>query len=109
MLKEALQSYMMQRLLPEGVALTPAHLLYLATLAGAEALGLASETGDFTAGKSADFVFLRPPQSSVLAAALGQAETPERQLSVLLTLAGAESVAEVRVRGHIVHQQVPAQ
>lgn len=109
MLKEALQCYMLQRLLPDGVALTPAHLLYLATLAGAEALGLASETGDFSTGKSADFVFLRPPHGSVLAAALAHAESPERQLSVLLTLAGAESVAEVRVRGNIVHQQVPAQ
>ena len=40
---------------------------------------------------------------SVLAAALSQAESPERQLSVLLTLAGAESVREVRVRGRVVH------
>jgi len=103
MLKEALQCYLLQRLMPEGVALGPAHLLYLATRAGAEAMGLEAVTGDFTRGKSADFVCLRAPEGSVLAAALSQAESPERLLSVLLTLAGAESVREVRVRGRVVH------
>ena len=103
MLKEALQCYLLQRLMPEGVALGPAHLLYLATRAGAEAMGLEAVTGDFTRGKSADFVYLRPPEGSVLAAALSQAEIPERLLSVLLTLAGAESVREVRVGGQVVH------
>jgi guanine deaminase len=103
MLKEALQCYLLQRLMPEGVALAPAHLLYLATRAGAEALGLEAVTGDFTRGKSADFVCLRPPEGSVLASALSQAESPERVLSALLTLAGAESVREVRVRGRVVH------
>lgn len=104
LLKEALQCYLLQRLMSEGVALTPTHLLYLATRAGAEALGLEAETGDFSPGKSADFVCLRPPKGSVLAAALAHAESPERLLSVLLTLAGAESVREVRVRGHVVHR-----
>ncbi len=103
MLKEALQCYLLQRLMPEGVALSPAHLLYLATRAGAEALGMEAETGDFTPGKSADFVCLRAPEGSVLASALSQAESPERLLSALLTLAGAESVREVRVRGRMVH------
>jgi guanine deaminase len=103
MLKEALQCYLLQRLMPDGFALSPAHLLYLATRAGAEAIGMEAETGDFTAGKSADFVCLRPPEGSVLAAALSQAESAERLLSALLTLAGAESVREVRVRGRVVH------
>ncbi len=102
MLKEALQCYLMQRLLPDGVPLTPAHLLYLATRAGAEALGLEAQTGDFTPGKSADFVHLRPPEGSVLASALVRAEGPERLLAALITLGGAESVREVRVRGQVV-------
>ena len=62
----------MQRVMPEGVALDPAHLLYLATRAGAEALGLDDEIGDFRPGKAADFVYLRPPEGSVLAAVLSQ-------------------------------------
>ena len=102
MLKEALQCYLAQRLLPDGLALTPAHLLYLATRAGAEALGAEEETGDFTAGKAADFVFLRAPENSVLAAVLARAEGPERLLAGLVTLAGAESVREVRVGGKVV-------
>jgi guanine deaminase len=102
MLKEALQCYLMQRLHPEGVPLTPAHLLYLATRAGAEALGLEAYFGDFTPGKSADFVYLRAPEGSVLAHALARAEGPERLLAALVTLAGAESVREVRVGGKVV-------
>jgi guanine deaminase len=100
MLKEALHSYMMQRLIPEGVTLSPAHLLYLATRAGAEALGLADETGDFTPGKSADLVCLRPPSGTPLASAV-ERETPERALAALIAQAGAESVREVRVRGAV--------
>jgi len=99
MWKEALQCYMVQRLLPDGVLLTSPHLLYLATRAGAEALGLADETGDFMAGKSADLVRWAPPEGSPLASAIDRAEGPEQLLSALITQAGAESVREVRVRG----------
>jgi guanine deaminase len=63
MLKEALQAYLSQRLLGDaGLHLTPEHLLYLASRAGAEALRLDQEVGDFQPGKSADFVYLRPPE-----------------------------------------------
>jgi guanine deaminase len=99
MLKEALQCYMAQRLLSDGMTLSPAHLLYLATLAGAEALGLADEIGDFTTGKSADLVCLRPDEGTPLARAVERAESPERLLAALITQAGAETVREVRVRG----------
>jgi guanine deaminase len=101
MLKETLQCYMMQRLLADGTPLTPAHLLYLATGAGAEALGLAAETGDFTPGKSADLVRLQAPDGTPLAAAVERAEGPERLLAALIAQAGAESVREVRVRGEV--------
>ncbi|MEO8595013.1 MAG: guanine deaminase [Candidatus Solibacter sp.] len=103
MLKEALQCYLLQRLMPGGVPLTAAHLLYLATRAGAEALGVAAETGDFTPGKSADLVYVRPREGSVLAAAMGRAESAEQLLAAVLTLAGAESISEVLVRGRVVH------
>jgi guanine deaminase len=99
MLKEALHSYLMQRIKPGGVPLSPAHLLFLATRAGAEALRVADEIGDFTPGKSADFVVLRPPEGSSLASAVARAESPEGRLSALIAQAGAESIREVRVRG----------
>ena len=43
------------------------------------------------------------PDDAISQAALSQAGSPERLLSALLTLAGAESVREVRVRGRVVH------
>jgi guanine deaminase len=102
MLKEALQAYALQRLAPDGMLLTPAHLLYLATRAGAEALQLENETGDFTNGKSADYVYLRAPEGSPLEAVLERAESLDRVLSALFTLAGSESVVDVRVGGEAV-------
>lgn len=98
-LKEALQAYALQRLTPDGMLLTSAHLLYLATRAGAEALQLEHETGDFTVGKSADYICLRAPEGSPLEAVLERAESPERVLSALFTLAGSESITDVRIGG----------
>jgi guanine deaminase len=104
MLKEALQAYLMQRVAPEPITLSPAQMLYLATRAGAKALGIEDETGDFETGKAADFVYLRPPEGSVLAGVLKRLEDPDRIVAALFTLAGTESVAEVRVSDHaIVH------
>ena len=102
MLKEGLQAYLVQRLAVNGTLLTPAHLLYLATRAGAVVLGMENEIGDFGPGKSADLVYLRPPQGSALAAVVAQAENMNRILAALFTLAGSESVREVRVEGAVV-------
>jgi guanine deaminase len=104
LLKEALQAYLLQRIAPEGMLLDASHLLYLATLAGADALGLSDGIGDFREGKSADFVYLRPPADSPLAAVLERAQSPEGVLATIFTLAGAESVREVRVEGSIVYR-----
>lgn len=103
MLREALQAYLTQRIAPKGMHLEAGHLLYLATLAGAEALGLDAEIGDFRIGKSADFVYLRPPAGSPMAAVLGREQSPEHMLAAIITLAGAESVREVRIAGSAVY------
>lgn len=101
--KEALQCYLQQRVAVHPVAVTPAQMLYLSTRAGAEALGLSDETGDFAPGKAADFVYLQAPAGSVLEGVLTQAESPECMLAALFTMAGAESVIEVQVAGEVVH------
>jgi guanine deaminase len=101
--KEALQCYLQQRVAVEPFTLNPAQMLYLATRAGAEALALDDETGDFSTGKAADFVYLKPPEGSVLAGVVKQADSPQRALAALFTLAGAESVAEVQVAGEVVY------
>ncbi len=102
MLKEGLMAYQMQMLSPDGVLLCPEHLLWLATGAGAAALGLSEEVGDLTPGKSADFVLVRPPAGSTLAAVLERSESVEQSLGALFTLAHEESIAEVRVAGRVV-------
>jgi guanine deaminase len=104
MLKEGLQAYLMQRVAGDGVMLDPGRLLYLSTLAGAEALGLAHEIGSLCPGKSADFVHVRPPAGSALDIVLQRAPSPEDALAALFTLGGAESVREVRVEGSVVHK-----
>jgi guanine deaminase len=103
MLREGLHAYLMQRLSPDPEPLDASRLLYLATRAGAEALGLESEIGDFGVGKAADFVYVRPLAGSVLEAVLRHADAPEQALASLLTMAGAESVREVRVQGDVLY------
>lgn len=105
MMKEALQAYLMQRLAPDPKVLDPVRLLYLSTRAGAEALGVDAEIGDFQPGKAADFVHIRPPGGSVLEAAVRHADNASQALASLFTMAGAESIREVRVEGDVVFQR----
>lgn len=104
-MKEALTAYLMQRLAPQPTILSPATMLYLATRAGAEALGMADRIGDFAVGKAADFVILDPPAGGVLEGRLQRAGSLDQVLAALFTLAGAESVREVRVEGDIVFER----
>ncbi|WP_433394215.1 amidohydrolase family protein [Micromonospora sp. KLBMP9576] len=61
LLKEGLQTYLLRRLHgAEGVPLTAAHLLYLATTAGAQALGLRDQVGDLSVGRRFDAIWIRP-------------------------------------------------
>jgi guanine deaminase len=100
--KEALQSYMLQRLDHDGSMLTPAHMLYLSTKAGAEALGL-EHTGDLSAGKAADLVYLHPPEKSPLEAVMKHSASPERMLAGIFALAGQESIKRVWVAGQEIY------
>ncbi len=103
MLKEGLTAYQGQMLAgSDGVRLSPAHLLWLATAAGAAALGLSDEVGDLGVGKSADYLLVRAPEGSTLAAVLERSESVEERLGALFTLAREESIAEVRVAGEVV-------
>lgn len=106
MLKEGLQAHLMQRVAePAGLNLDPARLCYLVTRAGAEAVGLADEIGDFQPGKAADLVYVRPPAETSLAEVLSRSQSMVESLAAIFTLAGPESVREVRVAGDVVHRQ----
>jgi guanine deaminase len=98
--KEALQAYFMQQLRgADGVALTPAHLLYLATRAGALALGLGGRVGDFGIGKEFDAVLVRPAPGSELAINLAAAADAVDALARVFALATAADIAQVWLRG----------
>ena len=97
--KEGLMAYHVQMVRVEGHLIGPTHLLYLATRAGAEALGLGEEIGDLAPGRSADLVLVRPPEGGTLEAVLAHSPSPEATLGALFTLAREECVAEVRVAG----------
>ena len=104
LLKEGLTAYEMQGVHPDGEPLSPAHLLYLATRAGAEALGLGALVGDLTAGKRADLVLLRPPKGGTLHHVLAHSPSAEASLGAIFTLAREECVAEVRVDGEVIYR-----
>jgi len=98
--KEALQAYYIQHLLgPAGMNLTPVHLLYLATRAGAQAIGLDDRVGDFGAGKDFDAVWLRPAAGSTLAVNLRHARDATDALARIFALATPADVAGVWVAG----------
>jgi guanine deaminase len=87
------------------MVISPGQMLFLATRAGAEALSMEDETGDFTPGKAADLVYFRPAPGSTLHTVLTHAEDDaERMLAALLTLAERDSVGEVRVEGDVVFE-----
>lgn len=96
--KEGLMAYQGQMLRPDGFTLGPAHLLYLATRAGALALGL-DDIGDLSAGRQADLVLVRPAEGSTLADVLAQSLSAEASLGALFTLAREDTVREVFVGG----------
>ena len=100
MFKEGLQAYFMQQLLgPEGLPLTPAHLLYLCTRAGAQALGLDEQVGDLRVGKQFDALWLRPPDGSTLEVVLRHATDAHDALAKIFALATPADVARVWVGG----------
>ena len=99
---EGLQAYLGQMLRTDGERLGPADLLWLATRAGAEALGLGDEVGDLAPGRSADLVVVQPPAGSTLEAVLADSPSAEAALGAVFTLARETSVAEVRVAGRVV-------
>jgi guanine deaminase len=97
--KEALMAYHVQKVREDGEPIGPAHLLYLATRAGALALGLGDEVGDLRPGRAADYVLVRAPEGGTLAGVLAHSPSPDATLGALFTLAREECVAEVRVAG----------
>ena len=100
MFKEGLQAYFLQQLRgPEGVPLTSAHLLHLATSAGADALGLRDRIGDLDVGRRFDAVWLDPRPGTPLDIGLRHAGGPDDALGRAFALATPDDVRGVWVDG----------
>ena len=98
--KEGLQAYFMQRLLDtSGHPLSPTHLLWLATRAGALALGLDGQVGDLSVGKQFDAVCVRPPGGTALNVGLRHCDSDEEALGKIFALGGDADVADVWIGG----------
>jgi guanine deaminase len=101
--KEALQAYFVQRLRGDaGMPLMPDHLLYLATTAGARALGLGDLVGDLSPGKRFDAVWVRPERGTSLDVGLRHAAGTEAAVAKIFALATDRDVVAVWVDGALV-------
>ena len=100
LLREGLQACFVQSLLgAAGLPLGPAHMLYLATRAGAAALDLDGQVGDLSVGKQFDAVWVRPHPDTTLARILAHAADAEDALAKVFALAGSGDVSRVYVGG----------
>ena len=105
LLREGLQAYFVQSLRgADGLPLTSAHLLYLATRAGAEALDLADQVGDLSVGRQFDAVWggagsVDGEGGGTLDVALRHARDADDALAKLFALAGPSDVRGVWVGG----------
>ena len=100
LLREGLQSYFMQALLgADGSPLTSAHMLYLATGAGAAALAVDDQVGDLAVGKQFDAVWVLPRTGNPLDVGLGNARSPLDALAKVFALGTTTDIEGVWVGG----------
>ncbi len=101
---QALQMFAMER--PDlAVMLTPVKLLYLATLAGARALGMEGQIGNFSCGASADLVVVDPGLDAYFQARLKNVGSTAEKLFLLAVLGDKHLVREVLIGGRTAHSR----
>jgi guanine deaminase len=99
------ETYKVQQL--RGKSLTPAQLLYLATLGAATGLGMQDQLGNLLPGKAADFQVVDWRRHRLLAARFTRDLTPDEKLFALITLADDRVTDRVYVQGREVYVQAP--
>jgi guanine deaminase len=82
-----------------GHALSPVRAFYLATLAGARALGLDGRIGRFAPGCEADFIVLDVHATPLISRRMARARTVAEKLLVLMTLGDDRVIASTYVLG----------
>jgi guanine deaminase len=83
--------------------LSPLRAFYLATLAGARALGIDHRVGRFAAGMEADFVVLDLRATALIARRIARARTLAEKLLALLSLGDDRAVARTYILGREAH------
>jgi guanine deaminase len=85
----------------QGQPLGALRAFYLATLAGAQMLGLADKVGRFAAGTEADFIVLDPQATPLLAWRMAQARTLAERLLLFMVLGDDRAIAGTYVLGQL--------
>ncbi len=111
MLKEMSTAYNIQSMLmfamnsPNlSVKLTGIKLLYLATLAGAEALGMQAEIGSLLPGRKADLVIIDPQLDPYLEIRLKTTSCPSERLFLLAVLGSRQAIKAVLIDGQTAYR-----
>lgn len=97
MLRTMHEAYKVSQL--AGEPLGPLDAFYLATLAGARALGMERDIGSCAPGREADLVVLDPKATPLMARRMGRAETLEERLFALMILGDDRAVAATYILG----------
>ena len=82
--------------------MTSAHLLYLATASGAQALDLEDEVGDLSVGKRFDAVYISPTARQPLDVGLNHAADDEDALAKIFALGTPSDINRVWIDGQLV-------
>jgi len=90
-------AYKVQQVL--NISLSPYQLWYLATLGGARALSLESETGSLERGKSADFVVLDLQATPLIALRSERASSIEDLLAGLIFMGDDRVISRAFIAG----------
>jgi guanine deaminase len=82
-----------------GYVLSPLRAFYLATLSGAQALGLDERVGNFAPGKEADFIVLDGAATPLLARRMAAAQSIDERLFLWMTLGDDRAIEASYVMG----------
>ncbi|MFC0225546.1 guanine deaminase [Serratia aquatilis] len=103
MLQTLNEAYKIMQL--QGYRLSAYEAFYLATLGGADALGLANTIGNFNVGKEADFVVLEPTATPLQQLRYDNSKTLMDKLFVMMTLGDDRSIYRTYVDGRLVYER----
>lgn len=103
MLQTLNEAYKIMQL--QGYRLSAYEAFYLATLGGADALGLADTIGNFNLGKEADFVVLEPTATPLQQLRYDNSKTLMDKLFVMMTLGDDRSFYRTYVDGRLVYER----